>query len=86
MIRVYLSNSPHDSRLSIELFVYLNSFMCVFIERATHRIPLLACFTTSQNEWLNYQTIWSASFYSVEKRTKSDKANDIAGRSQNFRE
>ena len=34
------------------------------------------------NGWFNYQMNWSSSFCSVEKRTKSQQANDIAGRSQ----
>jgi hypothetical protein len=47
---------------------------------------LLACFTTSQNKWLNYRRILIASFYSVGKRTKSRNAICIAGPFQKFRE
>ena len=73
-------------RLSIELFVYLNFVFGVFIESEKHNISLLACFTTSHNEWLNWRTIFNASFYSVRKRTKFENAKDISVHSQTFRE
>ena len=61
-------------------------FLCVFIKSERRRIRLLAGFTTSNDQWLNYRTIWTASFYSVEQRAKYENANDIPVRSQNFRE